>query len=494
MQVPATENQVATEEALSSRPKFSIRIRITLAFVLASVFSLGIGICSIVFISMMDSKQEFLQEAENFSFEIEEARRYEKNFFLYRAKSDLFDALDRIHTARSRLVHTTEIGYILKPDFYRLLVIDLETYENLLNQLIALDPKSSVAASNGGDATEGQLRNCGHRILSYAKDVVGQERMSMRSTARTLRLVSISLILIDFIVMGWVAAELIRQILRPLRRAVLYTQRIASGDFSPIVLTRGYRDEFSNLDIAVNRMIFELKKNQEQLLQSRKMAAIGTLTSGIAHEINNPLNNISITAEALLDSFDNYSDDQKRKMLRDIFGQVERASGTVRDLLDFTRSDISKLERIDVSELIASSQKLVKNELLINGIDLETIIEPNLPNVRGNFRSLQQVFLNLFVNSIQAMNEGGKLSVHAELDGDKYVRTDVTDTGCGIPEEQLASIFDPFFTTKEAGKGTGLGLSISYSIMEKIGGRITVESEKNRGTKVSVYLPVDEGV
>jgi two-component system NtrC family sensor kinase len=490
----SAEEQIATEETLSSRPSFSIRFRITLAFALACLFSFGIGAGSIIFLSRMDAKQEFFQQVENFSFEIEEARRYEKNFFLYRAKSDLYDALDHIHTAGKLLENTPEIRHTLNPDAYRSLVADLGTYEDLLNRLISLGLKPDGEASLNEGALEDQLRHFGHSILSYATDVVGQERINIRATARTLRLVSVFLIVIDFIVMGWVAVELTRQILRPLGRAVRYTDRIAGGDFSPIVARHRYRDEFSNLDIAFNRMIFELRGQQEQLVQSRKMAAIGTLTSGIAHELNNPLNNISLTAETLLEGLEDYNDEQKRKLLGDIFNEVERASSTVKNLLDFTRTDISKLESVDVPALIQTSLKLVANELTLNRIKAETQFEDDLPHIRGNFRNLQQVFLNLFVNSIHAMPEGGCLRVHAEAENGKFVKVDVTDTGSGIPQEHLQSIFDPFFTTKEVGKGTGLGLSICYSIIEKIGGRITVESEVDKGTVFSVYLPMDEGI
>ena len=175
----------------------------------------------------MDAKQEFFQQVENFSFEIEEARRYEKNYFLYRAKSDLYDALDHIHAAGKLLENTPEIRHTLNPDAYRSLVADLGTYEDLLNRLISLGLKPDSETSLNESALEGQLRHFGHSILSYATDVVGQERVNIRATAHTLRLVSVFLIVIDFIVMGWVAVELTRQILRPLGRAVRYTDRIA---------------------------------------------------------------------------------------------------------------------------------------------------------------------------------------------------------------------------------------------------------------------------
>jgi signal transduction histidine kinase len=323
--------------------------------------------------------------------------------------------------------------------------------------------------------------------------MVRQERIDMHTTARSLRVVAISALIVNLIVMIWVAIELTRQILRPLGRALGYTERIARGDFSLITPKRKYRDEFSNLAIAINRMILELRRNQEQLLQSRKMAAIGTLTSGIAHELNNPLNNISITAEALLEAYDDYSSEQVRKMLSDIFTQTERASGTVRNLLDFTRAEHSRLEAVDVPELIRASLRLVDNELSLNNIETQAELADGLPRARGQFRNLQQVFLNLFLNAIQAMSQGGRLSVRARADNGKHIKVEVADTGCGIPKDSIDRIFEPFFTTKPLGEGTGLGLAVSYGIIQKIGGRIEVESEEGKGTTFSVFLAVDDG-
>jgi two-component system NtrC family sensor kinase len=285
------------------------------------------------------------------------------------------------------------------------------------------------------------------------------------------------------------ATELTRQILAPLGRAVNYTQRVAAGDFTPITPKRKFRDEFSDLAIALNHMMNDVKRKQEQLVQSSKMAAVGTLTSGIAHELNNPLNNISLTTETLIEGIGEYSEAQKLRMLHEILTQVERASGTVRNLLDFTRAEY-RLEPISVQGLILTCLKLVNNELLINNVEVETEFAPDLPRVRGNFHDLQQVFINLFLNSIQAMPDGGKLSVSVVSEDGESIRADVQDTGCGIPKEDLDRIFEPFFTTKEVGKGTGLGLSVTYGVVEKLGGQIKVDSEAGKGTKFSVYLPV----
>lgn len=483
-----SEDELRTK-ALWERPSFSIRFRITSAFALAMFFSFSIGIAAIVFISRMDAKQGFFDKAERFSREIEEARRLEKNYFLYGSQKELREALAHIHEADAVLDEAADIRSVLKPDAYDALTSDLGKYESLLEQLVPKESDARGPESPRNPDVEAQLRLFGHQILKYAADTVKQERDNMHATAASLRRVAIIALVVNLVVVIWAASELTRQILRPLGRAVEYTQRIARGDFSLIRPARKYRDEFSNLAIAINQMILEMRKHQEQLLQSRKMAAVGTLTSGIAHELNNPLNNISITAEALLEAGDGYTPEQVRKMLGDIFTQAERASGTVRNLLDFTRADHTRLESVDVVELIRASLRLVGNELVLNNIETEADLADGLPRVAGNFRNLQQVFLNLFLNAIQAMPDGGRLAVRAGAQGD-YVRVDVADTGCGIAAEHVDRIFEPFFTTKPIGQGTGLGLSVSYGILQDVGGRITVASEPGKGTTFSAFLPV----
>jgi two-component system NtrC family sensor kinase len=485
------DDQVDQDKALAARPSFSIRLRIILAFLLIFCFSVGITIGSIIFISRLNAKFEFFTYAENFASTVQEARRYEKNFFLYGSKSDLYDALGSIHSASSLLAGAPdEIRSIVKQTDFKLLTEDLRNYEHLLNQLTTKFSAPGPQKNSRDAELENLLRLHGHRILSLASDLVNRERQKVSTATRSYMLTAIFLMGINFLAMIWVVTELTRQILQPLGRAVKYTQRFAAGDFTPITPQRKYRDEFSDLAIAINHMMNDVKEKQEQLVQSRKMAAVGTLTSGIAHELNNPLNNISLTTEALIDGMGEYSEEQKHRMLQEIFTQVERASGTVRNLLDFTRTEY-RLEPINIQGLIQASLKLVNNELQINNIEVETDFAPDLANVRGNYHDLQQVFLNLFLNSIQAMSNGGKLSISVRFDNAKYLRIDVKDTGCGIPKESLDRIFEPFFTTKEVGKGTGLGLSVIYGVIEKIGGHIKVDSELGQWTIFSVYLPVE---
>ena len=283
--------------------------------------------------------------------------------------------------------------------------------------------------------------------------------------------------------------RIIDRIVAPLGRFHRYTARIAAGDYSLISPARKYRDEFSQLAVAINRMIHELELRQQQLMQSGKMAVVGTLTSGIAHELNNPLNNIGLTTEALIEDFADHSEEDKLRMLQQIHTQVERASSTVRNLLDFTRKDKPVFTGVSIPEVIQDTARLLSNEMEFADIDFRSLLDRSLPPVVGNPRNLQQVFLNLMLNSIQAMPKGGRLTISAAVE-DKYLRVEVHDTGIGIKAENLAKVFDPFFSTKEPGQGTGLGLAVSYGIIEAHNGKISVQSEESKGTTFSVYLPL----
>ncbi|MBI5248598.1 MAG: sensor histidine kinase, partial [Desulfomonile tiedjei] len=266
--------------------------------------------------------------------------------------------------------------------------------------------------------------------------------------------------------------------------------KIAQGDFTPIPEEESHSEEFVPLFRAFNRMISELEERQEQLLQARKIAAIGTFTSGIAHELNNPVNNIVLTAESLKEDFDEIDGEEALGMIQDILIQSERASEIIKNLLDFSRSERPEMTSVSIPSIIQDTMRLVRNQLLLSSVDEETNISPGLPFVCGDYKSLQQVFLNLFINAVHAMPEGGTLSTRAWASDDgEWVKIEVRDTGIGIEPGDIPHIFDPFFTTKEVGKGTGLGLSVTYGILQKHGGRIEVQSGKGKSTTFVIMLP-----
>jgi two-component system NtrC family sensor kinase len=488
---PAGSAELDAQRALSERPVISIRARISLAFLLCFVLICGITITGMVFISSLNGRQQFLVEAENFVSEVQNARRFEKNFFLY--GTDLYDGLNQIRAAERYLRQdATEMQALMGKARFESLQADLGQYETALTKLVGLSRSGELNSGTVRQEIEGQLRRHGADILAEAQTMIDKERLAVSTLMHTSMLVATGALILVLIIMAYIASFLTRQIVRPLGRFMAYADRIAAGDYSPIYPQRKYRDEYSNLAMAMNRMLEELKRHQEQLLQSRKMAAIGTLTSGIAHELNNPLNNIGLTTESLIDNFEDYSDEQKLNMLDQVYQQVERASGSVRNLLDFTRTEKVPFTTVSIRQVVESTLQLVQNEMNLNQVVPQVDIQDNVPEIRGNPRNLQQVFLNLFLNSIQAMPKGGTLSVQAKVDSDEFIRVSVGDTGIGIPPEVLDKVFDPFFTTKEPGQGTGLGLSVSYSIIEKHRGRITVESEVDKGTTFSILLPYGE--
>jgi signal transduction histidine kinase len=295
-----------------------------------------------------------------------------------------------------------------------------------------------------------------------------------------------------FVILGVLVAWYISRLLvRPLFQMQQYMEKIAHGDYTSIPESECKSQEFFSLFRAFNRMIQELEHHQEQLVQSGKIAAIGTLTSGVAHELNNPINNIVLTAEALKEDFAQLGQEEALEMIQDILVQSGRASDIVKNLLDFSRSEQPEFEEVSINSVIRETLKLVQNQVTLSGIEVKKDLPADLPNILGNIKTLQQVFLNLFINSIQAMKDGGILSIRGLVSEDRHwLKVEVTDTGAGITLDDLPHIFEPFYTTKEVGRGTGLGLSVSFSIAQKHGGHIEVKSQVGQGSTFTVFLPV----
>jgi len=486
-----TEEQAReAQDALTKRPRISIRARIWGGFLVTFVFTCLITVAAMIFISNIASRQRLLESAGNFEFQIQQTRRFEKNWFLY--GTNLYDALNNAQNAENLLdSFQDEMRRIIGIREYERMKSNLVHYRETLEKLEALSVEGDASTEGKRLDLESELRHYGAEIVTDASNVVDQERMRIHTWLKTSMVIAIAALVVILIFVAFIATFIARQIIRPFGRFEKYTRRIAAGDFSLIMPARKYRDEFTNLAIALNHMLIELKSNENQLIHSRKMAAIGHLTAGIAHELNNPLNNISLTTEALIDEFDEWNKEEKLKMLNTIDAQIERASATVANLLDFTRRDEAAFEEVSVNDIINRTIGFISNEINLNKIKLDLKQEDNFPRILGRPHNLQQVFLNLFMNAIQAMPDGGTLTVSSAIK-DGSVQISVRDTGVGIPEENLDKIFDPFFTTKDVGKGTGLGLSVSYGIIKKHHGQVTVSSEAGKGTTFVITLPLHD--
>jgi PAS domain S-box-containing protein len=226
---------------------------------------------------------------------------------------------------------------------------------------------------------------------------------------------------------------------------------------------------------------------QQQLLTSEKLASLGLLSAGIAHEINTPLTGISSYVQMLQKSFPR--DDPKLKLLQKIESQTDRVAKIIKTLLNFSRQPDFSFYRVDLSKIIKEILSLVEYKLKKMNIEVELNFSQN-SIVWANGERLQQVFVNLILNAIDAMPNGGKLAIELSQNRSEAI-IKIKDTGVGIKKEHLPHIFDPFFTTKGLGKGTGLGLSISYAIIREHEGQILVDSEVGKGTTFIIKIPRD---
>ncbi len=236
------------------------------------------------------------------------------------------------------------------------------------------------------------------------------------------------------------------------------------------------------------KMEKKLQETHLQLVSSEKMASLGKLAAGIAHEINNPLGGILIYASLMMEDLP--EGDPKRADLARIVQEASRCKDIVKSLLEFARQTEPKMEPTDINRAIMDGLFFLENQALFHNVKIIKNLDPLLPLVRGNAGQLKQVLINIIVNAAEAMHGSGTLTITSYPSPDrKWVFLEFTDTGEGIKEENLTRIFDPFFTTKDVGKGTGLGLSTSYGIVESHGGKIRVKSKVGEGTTFTIELP-----
>ncbi len=476
--------------------KVSIRKKIVISFFMFIIASTLIWFLNYYKHQLITLKIQIIEEKDRVFNKILEARRYEKNFFIFNDSKDLRQALFYIKDAQQRLSKIIDDygQYTLERNLNIQMTV-LKNYENTLKSTLKLIKsrnlkKISVAPSLGDDALEEnkeEIRNIGRNLTEQFEKIVNAERERINqlnqeagyylyfALAAIFALTSVTTLFIYFNV---------NQPLKSIEKAI---HKIASGDYEHIPkVSTG--DVFDSLVTSLNEMIKELNHRNEQLIQNEKLASLGTLTSGVAHELNNPLNNISTSIQILLEELGDGDLEFERQLLAETEGQIDRAKEIVKALLEFSRSGNFNLKQVNFRALVIQTLQLLKGEIT-SKVELDVQI-PHTIKANLDVQRMQQVIINLVQNALHAMKDGGVLKIAAEKsEEDRTFSFTVSDTGKGIVQQDMAKIFDPFFTTKPVGEGSGLGLSISHGIIKQHQGKIEVQSRLNEGTTFKVILP-----
>src|SRR3990170_4907407 len=281
-----------------------------------------------------------------------------------------------------------------------------------------------------------------------------------------------------------------RAITRPLNQLkdlVEANRRVAGGDMSVRVPVRA-GGQIGLLESSFNSMLDTLQTTQDQLIQSEKLASLGQLAAGVAHELNNPLCTILLYSDILLKEID--PDSPHKADVEVIVNETTRCKGIVGSLLEFARQNQVIAQTIDLNALILSVIELENKRYEDTAVEMIHQLDPNLPKIQADPDQIQQVLVNLIENAVEEMPQGGKLTLRTHNEPEGMVTFEIEDTGRGIPRENLSKLFTPFFTTKPVGIGTGLGLSIIYGIIKMHRGQIFVRSEVNKGTTFTIQLPI----
>ncbi|MEW5908411.1 MAG: ATP-binding protein [Thermodesulfobacteriota bacterium] len=232
----------------------------------------------------------------------------------------------------------------------------------------------------------------------------------------------------------------------------------------------------------------ELENTRMQLLQAEKMASIGKLAAGVAHELNNPLSGIILFTRLVLEDY--RLEEKAQEDLNRVLKDAERCRDTVKELLEFSRQTHYLMKPCDINEAITRTLFLLEKQSLFQNIDIQKELTPSLPSVKADVQQLNHLFMNIILNAAEAMDGNGRLTIRTyEMSKRKQIGVEISDTGPGIPHEVLPHIFEPFFTTKEVGKGTGLGLSLAYNIVKNHGGSIRAAASPEQGAVFTIELP-----
>ena len=468
----------------------SIRKKITYGFVLLLAFMVAtIGLTYGVSIHI-EEKVQHLELIDDLFGNILEMRRFEKNYFLYGEQSDFQEAGVYLGNSESILQKSrNELARIIPGSDLERFSQTLGDYRHNLRRLAELYDVNNRQNEKATQLKE-TIRRLGKELTDFAEKSSRQEKIAVRELLQTVRKILVAAAVALLFMSFGLATLLGQRVVNSLKLLERYADKVSREDFNEIHATN-LEVEIRSVLNAFNRMSHVLRIRQHQLVQSEKLASLGTLLSGVAHELNNPLSNISTSAQILGEEIDQADTEFKKELISQIEEQADKARDIVRTLLEFSRAKEYHPLPVNLKKLLDETVILIRGQIpTAVAISLEC---PTDLDFEADKQKLQQVFLNLLKNGIDAVGDSGNIWITARPlgSGDKAEEIEimVEDSGPGIAPENLKKIFDPFFSTKDVGHGSGLGLYIVHDIIERHGGRIDVDSQPGQGTTFTIWLP-----
>jgi len=471
----------------ASLPHLTIRQKVLAGVIIPVLIFAAVGVVSFNYLIRLEGTLSLMEMADDLSNTILEVRRYEKNYLLYGHAEDFDESLRYIDQARATLAAMAALAADVHDGRARQGMAALST---------ALDTYQSRGRGLRAEALAGapaqlldELRQSGKDMVDLSLDIKNTERSRTLQLVADLKrqlLVSGVFITVSGIVLALLLA---RKILRALGVITQATAEIGQGNFKTLAVPHA-DDETRRVLEAFNRMTRELKRRQDQLIQEKKLSSLGVLTSGIAHQLNNPLNNISTSCQILIEEHGECDPAFAARMLGNIQQEVLRARDIVKGLLEFSRAKDFSLKPVALADVVTNAFRLVSSQVP-SGISLTHDVGAGLV-LNLDAARMQEVLINLLLNAAQAIETPpGAITVAVREEKETGMAAIIVeDTGVGIPDEDLGKIFDPFYSTKEVGKGTGLGLSIVFGIIEKHQGSIVAEKTDGRGARFVIRLPL----
>lgn len=481
----------------------SIHRKITLGYYLFAASMIGLAVFAYASLRFLEQRLDRGDAVTAFFDSTLEMRRFEKNYFLYGKVEDIAAARHYAQQALALVQRDTNAFIQLKgASAMQEVLMTLQRYETHMARLHATAP-----ATRPLPELEVEIRELGHWLVDTAEALDAQQRAALRQLLNRARLALVGALVAITLASLFLAHFLSRAVSRPLRTLEQDLQAIGQGSLETLP-ARSQDREIVRFSEAFNRTLHELEVRRRHLLQSEKLASLGTLVSGVAHELNNPLSNISISTQLLQEDFETAQREQVHTWLADVAEQTDRARRIVATLLDFSRDSAFSLQPTKLRDVVGKTLTLLRSKIPKQG-RIEIDIADNVV-IEVDAQKLQQVFVNLIGNAFEAGSR--LLRIDCVTDAaqlidpplQSYVWTRrpstaeaseqmifirVKDDGPGIPSPLLAKVFDPFFTTKDVGQGSGLGLYLAAEIVDQHDGSLGVASAPGQGSNFIIMLP-----